>query len=511
MSNEPLKKRYIAKLSANLIGVAIGVVTQAIIPRGLGPKAYGDFNFLSNFFTQLMPFFSLSTSTCFYTRLSQRQKDTGLISFYFQFTGFSFIALFIFVVVSHTTGLSDILWVNQSIKYVYMSAGWALLIWVTTLLTQVADAYGLTISSEVAKIVQKLIGMGVVLSLFFFNQLNLTNFFYYHYGILLLLITLFVWIIRQNRIHFFHNWRLKKGQVKLYVKEFYEYSNPLFFYGLISMIIGILDRWLLQNFAGSVEQGFFGLSYQVGTICFVFTSALTSLIIREFSISYSNNNLKEMTRLFRRYIPALYSISAFFGCFACVQAPIIAYIFGGDKFAGAAFPVAIMALYPIHQTYGQLSGAVFYASGRTKQLRNISIALFPLGFLASYLLLAPKGMFGFSAGATGLAVKFVILQFIGVNIQLFYNLKMLNLQFVKYFGHQVFGLFFFLTIALIAKYSINVIEILQNKILYNFIISGILYSFIVGVFTYFQPVIFGLRQDDVRNLIKIFFRITKKP
>src|SRR3972149_8735103 len=129
MTPSSLKTRYAAKLSTNLVGLAVNMVIQVIIPRGLGPKAYGDFNFLSNFFSELMSFFSLNTSIGFYTRLSQRQNEFGLVSFYFKFTGLSILVLFIFVIGSQLTGISHILWLDQNIRYVYMAAAWSALTW----------------------------------------------------------------------------------------------------------------------------------------------------------------------------------------------------------------------------------------------------------------------------------------------------------------------------------------------------------------------------------------------
>ena len=104
MNPVSLKKRYLAKLAANLVGLGINLVTQAIIPRGLGPKAYGDFSFLSNFFTQIMGFLDMGTSIGFYTKLSQRQKDFGLVSFYLSFTGLFSFLLLMFVGCIHVTG-----------------------------------------------------------------------------------------------------------------------------------------------------------------------------------------------------------------------------------------------------------------------------------------------------------------------------------------------------------------------------------------------------------------------
>ena len=510
MPASSLKTRYAAKLSTNLVGLAVNMVIQAIIPRGLGPKAYGDFSFLSDSFSQLMNFFSLSTSIGFYTKLSQRQGEFGLISFYFKFTGLSILALFIFVLGSQLTGFSNIIWIGQSIRYVYMAAVWGTLTWLAMLVGQVADAYGLTVSTEIARIAQRCLGLVLILVLFFLNQLNLATFFFYHYAILLLLLLLFVWIIGRKRHSFFQDWHLGKDRIKGYINEFYEYSHPLFLYAIIGIIVGILDRWLLQKFAGSVQQGFFGLSYQIGAVCFLFTSAMTSLITREFSIAFSKNDLGEMARLFRRYIPLLYSIAAFLGCFACVQADKITYIFAGGKFAGATLPVMIMALYPIHQTYGQLSGSVFFAAGQTKLYRNIGLVFMLLGLPLVYFLLAPTDKMGFNTGAVGLAWKFVIIQFIAVNVQLFFNARLLNLRFINYFGHQILCVGFLIGVALLSKIVVGQVGVLQNKIIIGFLLSGALYSIMVMAMVYFLPVVFGLRRDDVTRLAASGIKMLKR-
>lgn len=500
MTHQSLKKRYTAKLSANMVGLVISMATQAIIPRGLGPKAYGDFNFLSNFISQLMPFFTLSTSIGFYTKISQRQNEFGLISFYFQFSVLAFITLFVFVSGSQLIHLNDLLWIDQSIGYVYMAIVWGGLTWMVQLLTQIADAYGLTVSTEIARIFQKFVGIVILFLLCSLSHLNLTLFFLYHYVILLFLAITFISIFSRNGHSLLRNWRLRKEQVRIYIKEFYEYSNPLVVYSLIGMIVGILDRWLLQKFAGSIQQGFFGLSYQIGTICFLFTSAMTSLIIREFSIAYANNDLNQMRMIFQRYIPFLYSIAAFFGCFACIQADKITYIFGGTKFAGASMPVAIMALYPIHQTYGQLSGSIFYATGQTALYRNIGIVIMLAGSLFAYIMIAPSNVMGLEAGATGLAIKFVVLQFIGVNVQLWFSVRFLKLQFWRFFVHQLLCLTCLLLLSFWIKGMVDDVSMLYNKRIISFLVSGVLYTLTIVVLSYFFPAIFGLKKKDVRGI-----------
>ena len=178
VSEDSLKKRYLYKLSTNLIGLAIGLVTQAIIPRGLGPKAYGDFSFLSNFFSQFLGFFDMGTSACFYTKLSQRQKDIGIIAFYVSFAIIASIAVFLLVFVVSFTPFTKKIWPDQLMLFVYLAVIWGIFSWFIQLLNIIVDAYGLTVPAEMARIVQKVLSLILIIGLYFSDHLNLRNFFF---------------------------------------------------------------------------------------------------------------------------------------------------------------------------------------------------------------------------------------------------------------------------------------------------------------------------------------------
>jgi len=498
---DSLKKRYLAKLSANLVGLAISVVTQAIVPRGLGPKAYGDFHFLSNFFTQVVGFLDMGTSIGFYTKLSQRQRDFGLVSFYLRFACLASFLVFVFVWCAQATGSYVTLWPDEKLFYIYLASIWGILTWFVQIVNKIADAYGVTVSTEIARIIQKGLGLALILALFFTSQLNLTHFFFYHYFILIFLALAFIWVMEHKRYSLKRSWKLSLAQIRAYTKEFYIYSHPLFVYALVGLIVGILDRWMLQFFSGSVEQGFFGLSYRIGAICFLFTSAMTPLITREFAIAFDEKDLQQMAYLFRRYIPMLYAIAAYFACFIAVEADKVTIIIGGAKFHQAALAVAIMAFYPIHQTYGQLSGSVFYTTGQTALYRNIGITFMLIGLPVTYFLIAPPDKMGINAGSLGLAVKMVALQFLGVNVQLYYNARLLGLRFWRYLVHQIVSVGCLLAVATVAMLVVDKGFAFQSKII-CFILSGFLYSIIVMFLIYFQPIIFGLKRQDIRTLFQ---------
>ncbi|MDC0553778.1 hypothetical protein OAO25_00970 [Flavobacteriaceae bacterium] len=502
MTNDvSLKKRYFAKLSTNIVGLLFGLITFALIPRGLGPVAYGDFSFLTVFFLQLIPFITFSTSIGFFTKLAQRQEEFGLVSFFGRIIIIGFTILFVFIFVIQLFDLTIFIWPDQQFKFIVMAFFYTLLTFAVDFLTQISDARGITVSTEIAKLFQKFLGFLLVLGLFYSEYLNLTNFFYYHFLILLLLIIVLVIILKQSGFSIFQSWHLDTLQMKKYFQEFYDYSKPLFLYSLITVLVGLLDRWLLQKYGGSVQQGFFAFAFKVGAICFLFSGAMTSIITREFAISFKKKDLAGMRSLFRRYIPLIYSITAFISCFVAVQAKEIILIIGGEEFSGALMPMIIIAFYPIHQTYGQLSSSVFYASGETKTYSTIGFFLKLSSLPILYFTLAPPELMGLNMGATGLAIKFILLQFIGVNVYLYYNSKFLNLNFIKYFMHQLICIGALITLSILAKLVIGEIEIIRlNNILF-ILISGILYFIFSFFLMLISPKIFGLYKSDIYKCI----------
>lgn len=508
MSADLLKKRYLAKLFANLIGVGIGLFSQALIVRGLGPKAYGDFGFLSNIFNRVVGFLDMGTSNGFYTKLSQRQNDFTLVSFYVGlFSGFTFALLIIFTLFLHLTGYYKTILPDQKLLFIYMCMFFAFLTWFVQILNKTADAYGITVYTEIARIIQKIMGFSIIAALFFTNQLSLFHFFLYHYVILAILAIAIICVAEYKGHSFRRNWKLSYDKIKAYTGEFYHYSHPLFVASLVVLVVGIFDHWMLQKFGGSVQQGYYFLAYQIGAIYYLFTSAMTPLIMREFSISFGKNDLSEMARLFSRYIPVFIAITAYFGCFGALQAEKVIFLLGGDKYAEAVIPVIIMSLFPVYQALGQFTSSVFFSTGQTKLYRNIGVFSNVIGIPFCFFLLAPEGKWGLGAGAAGLAIKITVLTFVSVNVKLYFCTRFLELRFWRYVCHHVICVGCLLCIAMIARVCVDRGLALECHIVFSFVLSGILYTFIVFVLACYLPVVFGLKKNDLRLLLD---SVTKK-
>jgi O-antigen/teichoic acid export membrane protein len=498
---DSFNKRYLYKLTANFFGLLTGLISQTIIPRSLGPAAYGDFNYLTGFFGQLISFLELNTSTGYFTMLSKNPRDSQLVRLYMFFGILVCLAVFFIVGASHTTSLYVYIWPGEHIGYIYLAAAFGLFTWVTQIFSQMADAYGLTVAAEKAKMFQRALGLCLLVLLFVSGKLNLFGFFLYNYALFIFLIAAFLFIMKGSGFSLFKRTALTAEHARHYARESYAYSHPLFVSALIGMLASIFDMWLLQVFSGSTEQGFFGLSSQIGALCFLFTGAMTPLLMREFSIVHAENDTGRMKALFEKYIPLLFSIAAFFSCFVSINADKVIHIFGGQQYSAAFWAVTVMAFYPIHQTYGQLVASAYFAMGKTALYRNIGIFVNAVGVPVSFFLIASPKYLGFGAGAMGLAVKMVAINIISVNMLLFYIAKPIGITFIRYLRHQALCIGFMILTAAVTASIVN--PLTKDNIIMGFLVSGVVYTLATGVFVMRVPSAVGLKKEDIQKILKI--------
>lgn len=503
-----LARRYAFKLLANIASVPVYLVMEAILPRALGPQMYGNYSFATNLFQQMSGFLDMGTSTCFYNALSRRQHEIGLFAFYLRICLVVACICLIAALLMQIPVVGEQLMPGVPLWLAPLAAAWAFLTWWGRVLRSTNDALGATIASEMVRTVISLLAAFVLAVLFWLDTLDIYSLFAQQY-LMLGAMALGFWLVSR------HHWRMQsvsltirldRTQHRIYGREFFNYSHPLFVQALLSFLILTAERWLLQWFDGSTEQGFFALSQKVSMACFLFVSAMTPLIMRELSIAWGDQDKKAMGRLLMRFAPMLYVVAAYFSCFTLVEAAALVQFFGGAEFTAAILPVQVMALYPLHQAYGQLAGSVFHATGRTHILRNMAALECLYGLVAAWLLLAPPQLWGLNLGAAGLAVKTVVVQCLTVNLYLWLASRFIPIAFWSNLLHQIWSLALLLGLAFSCHWLTLDLGLGDVTSFWRFIACGLVYSLSSALLCLVWPQILGLSRQDLRELYIRFSR-----
>ena len=496
---DSLGRRYLFKLISNLATVPLFFVLEAVLPRALGPAAYGNYNFSTTLFQNFTNFLDMGTSTCLNTTLAKRPLEFGLAAFYARVAALMFLLCLLAGAAMYIPGAGELLLPGVPLWMALPAALWAYITWAGRVARGMNDALGITTRSELVRIGVNLFSALALLALYGGGLLSLPVLFGHQYVTLALLAGGFLYVLRgswslsPDTI----SWKLPPNARQGYMREFRRYSMPLFVTALCSALALSGERWMLQFFSGSVEQGYFSLAQKVGMACFLFVTAMTPLLMRELAVAHGKKDPLEMARLLDRYAPMVYAVAAWLSCFALVEAPAVLRLFGGERFEHALLSVQIMALYPIHQGYGQIAGAVFYATGETVRLRNVTFLILGIGLAASWLLLAPAHLGGLRLGAEGLAWKMLLVQFSGVNLMLFLCRRAAPFNYTRNLLHQVLCPLALTALALAARFGTESLGLGGAADIPRCVASGLVYCALALLLGFVFPFALGLRRGEL--------------
>lgn len=503
-----LARRYMGKLAANIATIPMYLIMEAVLPRALGPQAYGNFNFATGVFTQFTGFLDMGTSTCFYNALSRRQQEFQLVAFYGRVSCLVLLVTLCGGCIPLAPQAGELLLPGVPVWYAPLAAVYGFLLWGTRVVRSMNDALGLTVPGELLRSAVNLLGAALLLALFAADRLTTGALFGLQYFIMGGSIVGCLIIMRRSWPH--PDFSLTPAQCRAYTREFADYSAPLFVQALLSALGLCAERWMLQWFDGGVQQGYFALSQRVSAACFMFVSAMTPLVMRELAIAWGRDDRAFMGRLLTQFAPPLFGIAAWFSCFTLVEARALIRLFGGSEFAAALVPVQIMALYPAHQAYGQLASSVFHATGKTKILRNMAVVEHLFGLTLAWLLIAPAHSCGLGLGATGLALKTVITQMLVVNLLLYLASRVIPLRFFTNLLIQALILAAFLGLAATSRALTSLVLDTANETI-RFLTSGVCYSALSLGLILACPALFGCSRQTLREVTaRAFSRLRKR-
>ena len=497
MVEDSLAKRYFSKLTSKGLGILLSLVTVGVIPKALGPEAYGNVGFLTNFFKNLIKFLKFGVPTAYFTKISKRPEEKNIIVFYLYYVLFVLFILLILLVLSFKIGFDEIIWPDQKKIFVLLACAMVVANFIINSLSQTVDAYGLTFKYEFFTIIKTSIYTILIILLAKNDLLNIENYFFLNIFLLITLSIIGFHLLYKNRILIFDSILLKKNEFFSYFKEFYSFSHPLFVYSIVVFLISFFDRWILQYFYGSREQGLYTLAITISSMIYLVSSQGSQLILREMSIASKEKSNDKIKEVLEKFLPIFFVISIYFAAFISINSTQIILIIWGDQFKNAQIIVSFIVFNTAFQTVNLFAGNVLFAKDKTLFLRNVGSITIIFSFFISLILMLPAEYGGFKLGALGLSIKIVLYHFLIGNISLLYCSRILKFNFIKHVYHQfstmiILLLFSFGSMFAVARFS--------QDLYFSFLINGVLYTALTVLLILKFPTFFMFNQKDLDSL-----------
>lgn len=524
MADSSVKKRFLIKLISNVISAALSLLTINLTTRALGPESLGQYDFSNQSCSLIITFLSLGAGSSFFNWVSREKSDralAGVISFG-AITAGIFIGQVFFAAISIRSGFQNRIWPGIPVELIFWGIIFSELTFAMQVATYWSDGQAFTVGAEILKVVLAAIKSSILLGLFMRDSLDLRSFYLLQsasLGLNLILLSWWLW----KKCEFSKALETWRDHVPDFWRHLRSYGGPLVIYGWIGVAYDYFDSWMLQFASGSAEQGYYGFANRLSGIIFLFSSALTPIFTREITSAHHEGNQSRFTNLVLKIkIPV--AITSSLACFSAVFAEHFSQALGGKDFGTAALTVGIMSLYPIHQTFGQLVGSIFYATGNTRIYARYGSINLILGILAAFILLAPKSgaMFfpGLQLGSLGLAIKMTLVQLVSTNILLFISSRFSGVSYRIWLKFQFLTVALPMLIAFIAQYFALVVASSQifgaftglgsSAVSYFCIIfGGVIYCIAMAILLLIRPSFLNLTRDEILSKIPLRINISR--
>lgn len=497
--------RFVTTLFANVLRVALAFVTGVITARALGPSNYGDYMFLLGSFTSIATLVGMSTSSAFYTFISRKKRTLDFYLYYTAWLGAQFMILAALVFVLPEKIKSRI-WLSHENPLIILAlfASFSInQIW--EFVAQIGESIRDTVWVQLRNATLAFLSLAGVIFLIWSGRMNLRSLFMLTIILYLGLSISYGYFLFKKRDFYAGN----KESFKGVFNEFRSYCASLVVYTAMSFFHSFAGLWLLQKFGGATEQGFYGVAYKFAAVSLIATSSMLAIFWKEIADSHNAGDMDRVYELFRKTSRRLYFVGGVItACLLPFSRELMSF-FLGAAYEGAWISLAIMLIFPLHQSLGQITGTMYLALGSTKLYSKIGIFVMTAGVISGYFLLASHDSFipGFALGSMGMSINMVMWNIISVNILGFFILRQIGRRFSMKF--QLYIAAVLLSTGYFCKFcSGSVLRLMSPEagFIPQIAASSVMYGAAVAAIVYFFPQIVPLEKEEVKRLFTGFMK-----
>jgi O-antigen/teichoic acid export membrane protein len=475
-----IKSRFAISLVANVLRGLLIFLTAIFLARLLGSADYGRIAFLFATFQAVRQLLDPGVSSAFYTFLSQKKRSARFMWSY---------EIFLLGKYLLTVGLVWFVMPEAWINYAWRGESRDLLVfalsavlmqfewWPSTM--QLLESQRRTILAQSLYILLLALQLLGVYVLYWLDMLSIKSF---------MLMSAILWasgtLVSMLRYHF-QLVAEPETQEDPLLQNYIAYCLPMVSLGLLSFLVEFSDRWFLQAFAGSHEQGYFSVSQQIAAVTLMITASMVRVLWKEIAEALHYKNIQQAWTLYTKAKKGLFFVSAMIATGLGPWSEKIITLFFGSAYTMAAPVFMVLIFAATYQTLGQIEGTLLMASGKTGTGMLFNIFMAPLGIGLSFILIAGATGLGISAltplGALGLAVKVLAVQIFTVNVLGYLLCKKMIWRFEWVYQLKILALLTplgFLTKIFFSKiFDVTIFTIMTAGIFYMMIVGALVMKF----------------------------------
>ncbi len=502
--SKSVKARFLTSTVANALRAVITFATGIVIARGLTPVGYGDLMFLLGSFISIRTLLDMGSSNAFRTFISKKPHSSQFFMYYFAWLGLQLLITLLFVLLISPSDLFERIWLGHSLNMVvfaFLAVFMQQQVW--QMIGTIGESSRQTGRVQLLNILVALSYFMMIVALWVWGLLSVKNILIGLLGLYVLAVIIAYRYLKKN-----HTLSEETSLLTPILGEYWKYCKPLIVLSFIAFSYDFADKWLLQKYGGAAQQGYFQVSFQFAAVAVLATTSVLNVFWKEIAEAWEKKDFLRAENLYRKVSRGLVIISAIVAGFLIPWSEQIVRIVLGEMYIEGWPVLAVMFLYPIHQSLGQVGGAMLLASGYTKRFAWLASFSMLCSIPLTFYVLAPEDnsfIVGLDMGAAGLALKMVLLGVVTVNLQSWVIARCTGWAFD--WKYQVVGIPLILGSGYVSKIVVGMFLDMDKVNLFNlilpFVCTGLIYLMLVISILWLVPWLIGLNRSEIRRLLVV--------
>jgi O-antigen/teichoic acid export membrane protein len=411
-----IQSRFFFSVMANGLRAAVSMLTGIMIARGLNPHGYGELTYLLGSFVAIRALLDLGTSNAFFTFISRKARDRRFYALYFGWLALQLALSLALVAAIFPQSMLDRIWLGQpraAIVLALLAAFMQQQVWLTV--TQIGEAARLTIRVQSLGFAIALAHFTVVLLLTHWSLLNVQ---WVLVAIIAEVAVAAVIATRLLRLPMATE-PVRQTTVET-LRDYWRFCQPLMLVALVAFCYDFADKWLLQKFGGAGQQGYYQIAAQLAAVSLLATTSILSIFWKEVAEANAREDAARLQLLYTRVNRGLLMLGAAVSGLLIPWSEQLVVVLLGERYRDSWPIFALMLLFPIHQSTGQVNATMFMACARTQTYMMVSVAGQLVSLPVTFIMLAPAHGYalpGLALGGFGLALKMVVMNILLTNVQ----------------------------------------------------------------------------------------------
>jgi O-antigen/teichoic acid export membrane protein len=411
-----IRQRFAFTVGSNLLRSLLSFATGMLLARWLGPASYGDLAFLLGTFLAVKQLLDMGSTTAFFTFMSQETRSRAFVRAFIRWLSVTYLVPLVITGLLMPVQWIHYIWRGQPRGLVLLGFTASFLqdtVW--PVMQQAAESRRQTVKVQSLSVAVMALHLATVVLLWLTGVLGLYSIF----ALMAAEYLLAAFLAHRRAVAPF----LRADEPRTTVRQpilrgYIRYCLPLVPYAWVSFAYTFADRWLLQNYGGSVQQAYYSVGAQFSSVALIATASILQIFWKEIAEAHHAGNYVRTGVLYRKVSRLLFLIGAIIAGFLYSWAEDVLHLLLGASYVSGALTLAIMFFYPVHQSMGQIGSTMLYATERVPLYVRLGIGAMLVSIAVAYLVLASPGATvpGLGLGSAGLALKMVVVQLVQVNI-----------------------------------------------------------------------------------------------